>query len=158
MLARSVPWCALILSLSLVGCGPSLPPGARPTHPVSVTVTYNGEAVDGATVTFLSQDGDPVAAYGRTDARGVAQMKTYVEGDGAVLGPHKVLITKTKTTGGGQDTGQSLEEYDPAELSSDYTPPEVNYLVPQRFGSPATSDLTAEVTSGINEFRFDLED
>lgn len=148
----------VLFCLPLMGCGPSSPEGSRPTAPVAVTVTYNGEAVEGATVTMISQDGEPIAAYGRTDAGGVAQMKTYVEGDGAVLGNHKVLISKMETTGGGPDTEQPLEEYEPPELSGDTAAATVEYFVPQKYGSPATSDLTAEVTSGKNELRFDLTD
>ncbi len=158
LFVRRVPWCVVLLVLPLLGCGPDLPPGALPTHPVNVTVTYNGDAVEGAIVTFISQDGEPVAAYGRTNAHGIAQMKTYVEGDGAVLGMHKVLVNKTEMTGNGADVGQSPEEYDPAELREDYTPPSLEHLVPQKYSSPATSDLTAEVISGVNEFRFELED
>jgi hypothetical protein len=81
-----------------------------------------------------------------------------VEGDGAVLGSHKVLISKMETTGGGSTTEQALEEYDPPELSRDAEAASVQYHVPPKYGSPATSDLTAEVTSGKNELRFDLTD
>ena len=158
LLSRGMRWCAAVVCLPLVGCGPSLPEGARPTEPVTVTVTYNGQPVEAATVTFISQDADPVAAYGRTDAQGVAQMKTYVEGDGAVPGSHKVTINKTETTGGGSETAENPEQYDPAELSPDYKPPTIKYLVPQKYNSPATSDLTAEVKSGPNAIRFDLKD
>lgn len=158
LFVRRVPWCVVLLVLPLLGCGPDLPPGALPTHPVNVTVTYNGDFVDGATVTFISQDGESVAAYGRTDSSGVAQMKTYVEGDGAVVGQHKVLISKMETTGGGPHEADSPEEYDAPELSEETEVAMVKYLVPQKYGSPATSELTAEVTSGKNEVRFDLED
>ncbi len=155
---RRVPWYVTVLVLPFLGCGSDLPPGALPTHPVSVTVTYNGDVVDGATVTFISQDGEPVAAYGRTDSSGVAQMKTYVEGDGAVVGQHKVLISKMEATGGGPHEAESLEEYDAPELAEDAQVAAVKYLVPQKYGSPVTSELTAQVTSGRNEIRFDLED
>ncbi len=156
--SSSVLGYVVLFCLPLMGCGPSSPAGARPTAPVAVTVTYNGEAVEGATVTLISQDGEPIAAYGRTDATGVAQMKTYVEGDGAVLGKHKVLISKMETIGRGSTTEQPLEEYDPPELSRDAEAASVQYHVPPKYGSPATSDLTAEVTSGKNELRFDLTD
>jgi hypothetical protein len=166
LFSRGLPCCLLVVLLPLGGCGPSLPEGARPTKPVSVTVTYNGNPVEGAIVAFISEESDPVGAYGQTDAQGVAKMKTYVEGDGAVLGKHKVTITKTETEGGtatGQsaesiDPAQSAENYDPAELSPGYVPPTVRYLIPQKYTSADTSGLTAEVTSGSKEFQFDLKD
>ena len=30
------------------GCGPALPEGAQPTHPITVTVKYKGAPVEGA--------------------------------------------------------------------------------------------------------------
>lgn len=158
MLSQRWPGCLLVVLLTLGGCTSSLPEGARPTEPVSVTVTYNGEPVEGAIVTFISDESEPVGAYGRTDARGVAEMKTYVEGDGAVVGAHKVTIAKTETAGGA-DADQSAENYDPPELSAGYVPPTVKYLIPQKYMSPGTSGLTAEVTeNGPNELQFDLKD
>ena len=157
LLSRNPSAYLLLVFLTLSGCTSSLPKGARPTEPVSVTVTYNGEPVEGAIVTFISDESGPVGAYGRTDARGVARMKTYVEGDGAVVGAHKVTIAKTETVGGAH-AEQSAENYDPPELSAGYVPPTVKYLIPQKYMSPGTSGLSAEVTeNGPNEFQFDLK-
>src|SRR4029079_7191848 len=79
--------CALLSCVSLLfisGCSRSkLPPNARPTAPVKVTVTYKGAPVADAIVTFICQEGDPSPANGKTDAQGVAKMKTYLEDDGA---------------------------------------------------------------------------
>ena len=141
LLSRGMPLCAIVVCLPLVGCGPSLPAGARPTEPVTVTVTYNGQPVEGATVTFISQDADPVAAYGRTDAQGVAKMKTYVEGDGAVLGKHKVTINKTETTGGGSEMAAEPRGIRPGRIEvPTISPRRSSILVPQKYNSPATSE------------------
>src|SRR5690242_612728 len=98
----------LVVVLLLAGCsGGGGPANRRPTKPVKVTVTYKGKPVADAMVTFVNQEGEAAPAYGKTDAQGVAKMKTYVEGDGAVPGPHKVTITKTETSGGGSTASQS---------------------------------------------------
>jgi hypothetical protein len=146
--------CVLILVLTacLPGCGPKLPPGARPTKKVAVTVLYKGAPVEGAAVTFVNQDGDPAPANGLTDAQGKAKLKTYVDGDGAVLGPHKVIINKSVAEG-----GQNLDVDDP-KYDPNAPPPTVKYLVPEKY-SRLGNGLTATVTdSGPNDFTFDLKD
>lgn len=149
----------LVVVSLLVGCsGGSGPANRRPTKPVKVTVTYKGQPVADATVTFINQDGEAAPAYGRTDAQGVAKMKTYVEGDGAVLGPHKVTIMKTETVGGGAEASQSSPDYKPpAEGGAPL--PKVKNLIPEKYGLMATSNLTAEVKAdGKNEITFNLTD
>ncbi len=144
--------CLVVVVFPLVGCGPKLPPGAKPTKAVTVTVTYKGAAVDGAVVTFVEQADKPANANGITDAQGKAKLKTYVEGDGAVLGSHKVLISKSIAVGG-QDVNSDDPKYDP-----NAPPSTVKYLLPQKY-SLFTSGLTAEVTkAGPSEFTFDLKD
>src|SRR4051812_48987934 len=109
-------WTVLYCVVLLVGGGCSgtkLPPNARPTAPVKVTVTYKGAPVADAVVTFIPQEGEPKTANGRTDAQGVAKMKTYVEGDGAVIGPNKVIIIKQEAPSAGKVADQSSPDYVP---------------------------------------------
>jgi hypothetical protein len=143
----------LIAAACLGGCGPKLPPGARPTKKVTVTVTYKGAPVEGANVTFVNQDGDPAPANGRTGPDGKAKLKTYQEEDGAVLGQHKVLIEKSESVGG-SNVDQDSPEYNP-----NAPPATIKYLLPKKYSDYANSGLTAEVTeAGPNEFTFDLKD
>jgi len=138
--------------LPLVGCGQKLPAGAKPTKKVTVTVLYKGAPLEGAAVTFVNTDGPP-SANGRTDAHGVARLKTYVDGDGATLGTHKVMIEKSIAEGG-QTVGSDDPSYDP-----NAPPAKVKYLIPQKYSSIATSGLTADVKEGgPGEFTFDLKD
>jgi hypothetical protein len=136
----------------LLGCSDGGPTNRRPTKKVTVKVTYKGSPLENANVTFINQDGEPAPAYGKTDAQGVAKMKTYVEGDGAVPGMHKVLIDKSESVGG-QTVDVDSPQYNP-----NAPPPTVKYLIPQKFNNPGTSGLTAEVKDGPNEFTFDLKD
>jgi hypothetical protein len=152
----------LLISVVLVlggGCsGSKLPPNARPTAPVKVTVTYKGAPVADATVTFICQEGEASPAFGKTDAQGVAKMKTYVEGDGAVIGPHKVLITKTAAASSGNVADQSSPDYvPPAEGGAPL--PTAKDLIPAKYGMLAQSGLTATVEKkSLNEFSFELKD
>jgi hypothetical protein len=151
-------YCTALLVLAFaicpVGCGPKLPPGARPTKKVTVTVLYKGAPVEGAAVTFIDQSNaeKPANANGLTDAQGKAKLKTYLDGDGAVVGTHKVVISKMEAVGG-QNVDVDDPKYDP-----NAPPPTVKYLIPEKF-SRLGSGLTAEVKdSGANEFTFDLKD
>jgi len=143
--------CLLITVLPLAACSDGGPKNRRPTHKVTVIVTQKGKPVDGATVTFINQEGEPAIAYGKTDAEGKAKMKTYVEGDGAVAGRHKVLIEKSESIGGAPTVDQNSKEYDP-----NAPPAQIKYLLPQKYSNPATSGLTAEVKEGQKELTFDL--
>jgi hypothetical protein len=141
-----------VVAAVLLGCGPKPPPGAKPTKKVTVTVTYKGAPVEGASVTFVNLDGPP-SANGRTDAQGKARLKTYLDGDGATIGSHKVMIEKSESIGG-QSVSTDDPKYDP-----NAPPPTVKYLIPPKYSSIATSGLTAEVKDGNpNEFSFDLKE
>ncbi len=146
----------VIVLLVVAGCADGKSAGAKPTKPVTVKVTYKGAPVEGAVITFVDTGDPPAPAFGKTDAQGVAKMKTFVEGDGAVVGTHQVAISKIETTGGAPAVDQDSPEYDPNAVNM---PTTVKYLIPQKYDSKATSGLTAEVKeSGPNEFTFDLVD
>jgi hypothetical protein len=153
----------LLASVVLIlggGCsGSKLPPNARPTAPVKVTVTYKGAPVADAIVTFICQEGEPKAnANGKTDAQGVAKMKTYIEGDGAVIGPHKVLITKMEASSSGTVADQSSKDYVPPAGGGSPLPTTKD-LVPAKYGMMGQSGLTADVQKKpLNEFSFELKD
>ena len=147
-------FCLLLGAILLLGCGPKLPPGARPTKKVTAVVLYKGAPVAGAAVTFIeqSQADKPAIANGFTDAEGKAQMKTYVDGDGAVLGSHKVIISKMVAEG-----GQTVDVDDP-KYDPNAPPAKVKYVLPQKY-SLMTSGLSAEVSaSSPVELTFDLTD
>jgi hypothetical protein len=150
--SQRVLFCLLLVSLPLSACSDGGPKNRRPTKKVTVIVTQKGTPVEGATVTFINQEGEPAIAYGKTDAQGKAAMKTYVEGDGAVLGKHKVLIEKSESVGGAPNVDQNSKEYNP-----NAPPAQIKYHLPQKYSNPATSGLTAEVKDGPNELSFDLQ-
>lgn len=124
-------WPAVICGLlSLSGCGgrdANLPE----TAPVSGTVFYQNKPVETGTILFLPESGERPGGSPLGQG-GEFTLSTYGEGDGAVLGKHKVTI----------------EAYDNS----------LNNLVPDKYGNPRTTPLTLEVKAEPNEFEIILSD
>ena len=111
------------------------------TAEVNGKVTYKGKPVPHGTVTFIPEAGGPPATGEIKD--GAFSMTTYVRGDGAILGKHKVVIVAM------EDMKDRLPE-DRTPLP----PP----IVPAKFTSPATTPLTTVVKDKENTPVFDLTD
>jgi hypothetical protein len=137
-----------------IGCPKSGP--ARPkTYPVTGKVTLNGEAVEGATVSFQAAKN---SASGTTDANGIYKLTTFAAGDGAVPGQYKVAITKFEggAPSGGAAAGSSGSAS--GELPADYKAPEEGgaqpaapkNVLPSKYADANASGLTATVTEGQN--------
>jgi hypothetical protein len=117
------------------------------TAPVSGIVKLDGQPVSGAGVVFMPADGPMGSAT--TDAEGRFKLRT-ADRDGAVLGEHRVGIDLRKTS------GVNIEE---GGLQGDVAPGgvKVEWIVPQKYSRPDTSELTALVKDEKNEFTFDLK-
>jgi hypothetical protein len=137
---------SLLLSLlGALGCGGSDRPA---TAPVSGVVLLDGNPVEGAAVMFM-----PVAggrpAQGLTDAQGKFALTTFETNDGALLGDHKVSVTKMTITGA-TETAEGLSgTTDAGEIKE-------TWLVPQKYSLPDTSELTAKVEKGMPALEFKL--
>jgi hypothetical protein len=143
-------WAACLAGLvAIAGCGSS---SGLATTPVSITVTYKGQPVEGANVSMSNMSAQPPAvAVGRTDAQGVAVMKIG-EDDGAVKGTYLVMINK-------YEAGESTAS---AEVESESYDPNVQTkapksLLPVKYASPA-SGLTLDVGDTPIQQTFDLVD
>ena len=134
----------IFLACLVTGCGPSRPS----TIPVAGTVTLDGTAVEGASV-MLMPAGEGQAATGVTDAEGKFTLKTYEPGDGARPGSYKVIVTKKEVTG-------VLADKD--GLSGGIAPEGIQekWFTPQKYSSPDTSGLTAEVNDGMEPLKLEL--
>lgn len=131
--------CGLI---QLAGCSGD----GLDTYPASGVVTLDGKPVAGAGVLFMPTDGP--TASGTTDEQGRYKLMTG-ELEGAIAGPHRVMITLMKITGievttdgleGAIDTGGIKKEY----------------IVPEKYSKIETSGLTAEVSDAKSEYDFAL--
>jgi hypothetical protein len=134
---------------ALVGCGPKRPT----TIPVTGTVTLDGQPVEGAAVAFFPE-GAEQPARGVTDAAGKFTLMTFVAGDGALPGQHRVSVTKTQAP-----PPQAIEVGgEKVETPTDGGAAEnVKYLLPPQYASPSTSQLTAEVKKGMEPVALDLK-
>jgi hypothetical protein len=135
LIIRSLLFFAMLAAL-LIGCSKS---GGLKTAPVAGKVTFKGKPLPNGTVMFVPGEGP--AATGEIDKDGNYRLSTYGNGDGAVLGSHKVSITALAEIGTGLP-----EQRNP-------TPPS---LLPAKYLSHETSGLTVEVKDGNNDVNFDL--
>ncbi len=145
-------WLAVcLLSSLIIGCGGE--DGARPTAPVTVSVTYKGKPVVGATVQFISVE-NPQPATGTTDEAGNCKLSTYKTYDGAIIGSNVITIAKTEV-----DT-KNVKQVRPedADLVGVTPPPNLKNLIPRKYSAPGTSGLKEEVKNGSNNFTFELKD
>ena len=151
-LMSSLVVCLAFVAI-LAGCGPTDDRSA--TVSATASVTYNGQAIEGAHVTFspTAESGD--AAFGDTDAQGKAALRTSW-GEGVVPGSYKVTVTKMEAVGGASTgTGENEDEEEDEEGG------DVVYeaRLPEKYGNVNTSGLDATVTEdGENSFSFDLTD
>jgi hypothetical protein len=82
----------LLLVLPLGGCGGgSASATLGTTVPVKGQVTYKGKPLAGGNLTFEPEDGGREASGG-IEADGSYTLSTFRQGDGAVLGVHRVAI------------------------------------------------------------------
>jgi hypothetical protein len=131
----------------LPGCGKK---GIK-TEQVTGTVTWNGEPVKGANVTFSPVDrtkGYPSA--GTTDAQGKYFLQTMLgnPGAGTTPGEYKVMITKIENV----DTGKSVKETDGTVVPI----MRAENRLPKKYAAVSSSPLTATVKDGTNTCDFDL--
>jgi hypothetical protein len=130
---------ALIVGLTS-GCGSSGP--AQPeTVPVTGKITFKGKPVTKGQVNFQPADGPP--AVGDIQADGTFALSTFTQGDGAVLGRHRVIVNAN-------DGNPALMPGSPG-----YKKPKA--LVPKRYLSARTSGLDADVSKEKREFAFELK-
>jgi len=148
----------LLVTCAFVGCGSDLPK----TVPVTGTVTLDGKPLEGATVNLLS-DEKSLPAGGTTDESGNFTIKTTVGDkvvDGAVVGTHKVAVTKTSSSGPAVEMDLEAQKkmmeqmtVNPAITSN----VKVEDLVPAKYKNPLQSGLVANVTQdGPNQITLEL--
>src|SRR6185437_7540029 len=157
----AVRWTLPIVAalLTLGGCSGG---GKHPaTAPVSGTVTYQGKAVEGATVSFSLVGGGGVSTA-ITDAAGKYVLRTFGEADGAVPGDYKVTITKIKAQGRspGKTPDQISEEYAALQARGEPIPePVIQYLVPEKYSTAQSTPEQRTVKPGEpNVIDFQLAD
>jgi hypothetical protein len=141
MLNRSVRFALLVPLVVVAGCG------GHKTAEVTGTVTYDGKPLQSGTIILETSGARP--AVGKIVDGQIVEVTTYKPGDGAPLGEHKVAIQSVAAA-------SSAETKNPGDkISTDYMT--AKPLIPPIYGDPATSGLTATISSGKNELKFDLK-
>ncbi|MFM7207045.1 MAG: hypothetical protein ACKO4T_10300 [Planctomycetaceae bacterium] len=134
---------ALVL-IAIAGCGPKRPA----TVPVRGTVTLDGKPVASATVLFQPPQGVPGRAI--TGGDGGFTLTTFIDGDGAIPGRHRVAVTKFTITGLTESEGG---------VSGAATPGAVRetWITPQKYASLTDSGLEVEVETGMSPVALELK-
>jgi len=135
---RAFEFCVLAAVLS-VGCGQRNPLG---TVPVSGTVTYNGQPVEAATVSFIP-DGDGRPATAITAADGSYNLAT-LNWQGAVPGAYTAVVRKTDMA---LASTQPVTMEDALKLNN-RPPPAPKELLPAKYADASRSPLKVEVKKG----------
>jgi hypothetical protein len=139
----------LLVLVAFVGCSQS-----GSFSRVSGKVTFNGEPVEGARVTFVgtteARDGSHEEYSSRTDSSGKYAISGVKKSPGIPPGVYKVVVTKlTPKTG-----ARISEALDPTQL-------EMSGLgtnaLPNEYASAQTTKLSADLDPGKNVKDFDLK-
>jgi len=143
---------AFIFSLPLLtGCQQDNPFG---TVYVEGTVTLDGAAIDGVSVTFIPRDsGEQLSAGGVTSANGKFTLTAggSPAGSGARPGTYDVIFSK-------EEIPQTESPEEAVRLYGGGQPP-VTYVIPRKYGSPVTSGIepiTVDTDRKKNSFTFVL--
>lgn len=148
----------------LSGCGP------KPTGIVKGTVKYNGKALKGGYVSFVSMDN------GRSTSTGIGEDGTYTA-NGVPGGTCKVCVdttsllpqsapgypgARTGPPAGAKDTGPPPEVERPAGFSSPASAAlarnKQRYVqIPDTYGKPESTPLTIEVSGGEQTYDIELK-
>jgi len=163
---------ALFAGLSLLVFAGCNNPDSRFVR-VEGQITYKGTPVDGATVTFMADDGSGEGGSGTTDSSGRYTLTSggaQNAGSGVVAGSYIVRVQKVERTETNVDPDVAAHrrgdfDYDElqrrlaakgGESASTFT---TEYLLPQKYDSPATTPLRATVEQGRRSTQnFDLTD
>jgi hypothetical protein len=130
--------------------------------PVSGKVTYKGQPVKDATVTFQNES-SPRAATGFTDANGEFVLSTIDSNDGAMPGEHKIAIAarqpSTGATGAPNPSAgpEQMQAY--MEAMKNVGKVKIENALPAKYADAKTSGLVRQVVEGeANNFNIDLTD
>ena len=135
---------AALFGVVAAGCGGS---NRLATAAATGKVSYNGKPLSFGCVLFVSETGPP--ARGAIKPDGTFQLRTYKDGDGAIVGKHRVQVACTGDQGPNAPPQPTNGEPHPGKS-----------LVPSKYSAYMTSGLTFAVSAdaNANHFMIDLKD
>ena len=140
-----------LLGLS-VGCGGS---SHGPLGQVKGTITLEGQPISEGTIVFEVTNARP--ATGSIQAGRIVDVTCYEPNDGVPVGTAAVAIFATGSTPAPMVEATPANPGDNTKLDKDYMGGGAKSLIPKRYNDPATSELTCEIVSGMNQVTFDLK-
>jgi hypothetical protein len=136
----------LVVILAAAGCG------GQSVYPVRGKVTFEGKAMKGGgSIAFMPTGGQSgKAAGGEIAEDGSYVLMTHKPGDGSMTGDFRVVITQVAerepdATKDGEKPGKSVSVVGKEDL------------IPEVYGNPNNSPLTAKVEAKDNVIDFDLK-
>lgn len=154
---RYVMALSALVVLTALGCGSGDEGPPVPVHPVTGTVTFQGQPVVGADITFYNE-AEKRSAFGRTNDKGEYQLTTFSANDGAVAGKHVVTIAKYAAPAAASEVAPvESEAYVPPTMNQSTDPPKADAGLPEKYASQETSGLIAVVNADApNKIDFTL--
>ena len=150
--AIGASYCVSLAVVCWTGCGSS-----DRVAPVAGIIRYKGSPVSGAAVTFKPTEGGRLS-WGITNKNGEFSLTTFVDGDGALVGPHAVSITG-KETPKVTENQQQVDEAMASVFATASADQSTKWTIPRRFSNPTTSGLSYDVIARTNNrAEFDLKD
>jgi hypothetical protein len=145
----------LLLVTTFTGCGGD---NKFPVARVSGVVTYKGKPIAGGGTISFTPEGPGKAAGGMIGPDGKYTLTTFHEGDGALIGKHRVQIRQNTTL----EPAVWPAVPEGQEPPRDFKPIKPEVKVPEADRIPAiyasnTSPLTANVETGKPNLPFDLQ-
>jgi hypothetical protein len=143
-----------VLALTVSGCGSDDGLGKRYT--ISGTVTYKGQPLKWGKIAFIPQKADDLAGGGDVEDGQIQNVTTHTPGDGLLPGKYVVTVTAVEAVDVEKLTKRFKAAPDPVALAK--AAAKGRALVPRKYASATSSDLTAEVSAEQRTFVFELKD
>ncbi len=153
--------------ICVLGCSDD---GMGKRYPVSGKVTYKGQPVAKARISFFPKTANIQGAHGDVVNGSFSSLTTLENGDGALPGEYKVTVNATeideaklkadseKVVAAKSKGRADMKVMMPIPEVQAKIKKEAKSSIPTKYLNPDTSDLTAKVEEKSNTFEFDLKD
>lgn len=139
----------VLTSQFLSGCGSAPTSKREPVFPVSGKVSYKGQPVAGADVTFFCKEKN-MSSFAKTDAEGKFKLTTFASFDGAPAGKYSITVSKpAQSAAATKDVPLEDPSYNPDQVAKIGTAADVTPKspIPVKYADAKSTDLFATVTA-----------